>query len=67
MIEIPKCHERGCKHYIGVVQPNDEEKGEKPVCSAYPDGIPENIAYGNDKHLQPRKDQDNEIVFEKRK
>ena len=64
MIQEPNCHKRGCKHYLGVAQPNDEEKGEKPVCSAYPDGIPEDIAYGSDKHLEVRKDQTGNYVFE---
>lgn len=64
MIQEPNCHKRGCKHYLGVAQPNNEEKGERPVCSAYPDGIPEDIAYGSDKHLEVRKDQTGNYVYE---
>lgn len=66
MIRPPKCYERGCKHYLGVSQPKNTEKGEKPVCVAYPDGIPTDIAYGDDPHTEVRKDQDNKITFQKK-
>ena len=64
MILEPKCWTRRCKHYTGIINDGDEMT-ERPACRAYPDGIPEDIAYGNAKHLQVRDDQDNEIVYEK--
>lgn len=64
MIQVPKCFKRGCIHYIGILQPNDDESIELPYCTAFPEGIPDQIAYGSDKHIKPRKDQGNEIVFE---
>ena len=63
----PKCFDRKCKHYIGVIQPDGTEMTERNACEAYPDGIPADIAYGKDKHLTVREDQDNDIVFEKEK
>jgi len=65
MIETPKCYLRKCKHFLGIKQDKNKEITERPYCEAYPDGIPDDIAYGNDKHLEIRKDQKNDIVFEK--
>lgn len=64
MILTPKCHERKCIHFLGVEQSDGTEQTEVVVCEAYPNGIPDDIAYGSEKHLQVRGDQDNEIVFE---
>ena len=65
MLAEPNCHKRRCKHYLGVIQPDGTEMTETNYCEAFPDGIPAEIAYGNNKHLRPHPDQDNEIVFEK--
>lgn len=35
------------------------------TCPAFPDEIPEVIISGNDKHLEPLPDQDNNIVYTK--
>ena len=64
MINTPKCYKRGCIHFIGVKQSDGTEETENIVCSAYPNGIPADIAYGDDLHLEVRPDQDNEIIFE---
>ena len=64
MLVIPKCFKRKCKHYIGVKNDGDETT-ERVYCTAYPDQIPDDIAYGSNKHKKVRDDQDNEIVFEK--
>ena len=56
---------RNCVYYIGISQPDGVESTEVPICEAYPKGIPDDIAYGEDLHLEVRDDQDNEIVFEK--
>jgi hypothetical protein len=54
-IESAKCLKRKCLHYIGF-QNNSEpfdELEECVVCSAFPSGIPDEIAYGDNKHLKP--------------
>jgi hypothetical protein len=38
---------------------------EVNYCDAFPDGIPDEIAYGRNKHLKPLKNQKNNIVYEK--
>jgi len=64
MIKEPNCYKRKCRFYLGITQPDGSELTERPYCAAYPDGIPDDIAYGKDKHLKVRNDQDNDIVFE---
>ena len=66
MLLVANCNKRKCKYFIGVKQPDNTEMSERVVCEAYPDGIPNDIAYGDDKHFKVRKDQDNEIVFKKK-
>jgi len=54
MIIEPTCHTRGCKHLQGVKSPDmNEELGEFVFCKAFPDGIPDEIAYGNNDHSMP--------------
>lgn len=65
MIEESNCYTRKCKHYIGIIQPNGTESTETNSCKAFPKGIPEIIAYGDNRHLKPLPSQDNDIVFEK--
>ncbi len=66
MIAPPACYERQCKHYIGVKELiEDEEGSEVCYCTAFPNGIPFDIAEGIDLHSKPTKDQENKIVFEK--
>ena len=64
MIEEPKCYKRKCKHYIGVINDGLEEN-ERHSCPAFLDGIPGDIAYGNNLHLEPSSNQDNNIIYEK--
>jgi hypothetical protein len=65
MLDIPSCFDRDCKHFIGVKQDEDGELSERVVCKAFPDGIPDEIAYGTNLHLKPFPG-DNGIQFEKR-
>lgn len=65
MILEPICLKRNCKYYIGISQPDGIEKTEIPICEAYPKGIPDEIAYGDNLHTEPLEEQDNDIVFEK--
>ena len=53
MIEVPRCYERGCKHLQGVKQNRMQENTERAVCAAFPDGIPDEIAYGTNLHTTP--------------
>jgi len=50
MISEPNCHKRQCKHFIGVTNDGDETT-EMVYCTAFPDGIPDVIAYGDNPHL----------------
>ncbi len=53
MIAEPHCRMRKCVHYRGVVQTGNKESTERVVCCAFPDGIPEEIAYGGNLHTDP--------------
>jgi hypothetical protein len=63
MISEPECYKRHCKHFIGIAQSDGTELTEVNVCHAFPDGIPNSIAYGNNPHSQPYPGQKNDIVF----
>lgn len=65
MIDVPNCYTRSCKHFTGVKQDNEDEETERPSCKAFPDGIPSEIAYGDNLHLVPLANQKNNIVYEK--
>jgi hypothetical protein len=64
MLAEPKCFTRSCKHYLGIDQPDGSELSERNYCEAFPQGIPSEIAYGEDPHNKPWPDQENNIVFE---
>lgn len=64
MIAEPKCSLRGCKHFLGVKNDDGDESNERVVCEAFPNGIPDEIAYGTNKHLKPFPG-DNGIRFER--
>jgi hypothetical protein len=69
MLSEPRCSERTCKHFIGIDTPDGDvfdETKQVPVCAAFPEGIPDDIAYGLDLHLDPVKG-DNGIQYEKAK
>jgi len=67
MLKEPDCFRRSCKHFKGVKQPDGTERTEVNYCDAFPNGIPRDIAYGNNDHLKPTKKQKNDIVYEKGK
>jgi len=52
-IEEPKCFARRCVHFRGVKQDQDREDTERVTCDAFPDGIPNDIAYGDNPHDKP--------------
>lgn len=62
----PNCFQRKCKHFLGIYSPDEKsELGQVPNCAAFPKGIPDEIAYGSDKHLVKGSGQENDIVYEK--
>ena len=67
MLAPCKCYERQCKWYVGIIQPDGTEMTETNMCGAFafPDGIPNEIAYGDDKHNIPLKKQAKPYVYEK--
>jgi len=64
MLAQPNCYKRRCRHYLGVRQPDVTELNEFHYCPAFPDGIPDEIAYGDNPHTEPLPGQGNTIVFE---
>lgn len=66
MIEEPQCSIRHCRHFQGIIQPAGDESDEVPVCAAFPKGIPEDISFGDNLHLEPVKG-DHGIQFEQEK
>lgn len=63
MLAEPQCYKRGCIHFTGIDQPDGTELTERVVCKAFPDGIPSEIAYGEDRHETVRDDQVGDYVF----
>ena len=64
MLAEPRCFTRQCKNYIGVIQPDGTELTETNSCRAFPEGIPFEIAYGDNLHLKSLPGQANDILFE---
>ena len=65
MLSRSRCAIRKCKYLIGVLQKYNDESDERWYCKAFPDGIPDEIVYGDNKHLKPLPEQKNDVVFEK--
>lgn len=68
MLEHPNCFLRNCAHFtgFGFDEPqvsSDTEASERPVCKAFPGGIPSRISYGPDLHLVPVEG-DGGIIFQ---
>jgi hypothetical protein len=63
MLAEPRCYTRRCRHFIGVSQPDGTELTERVICRAFPEGIPDEIAYGDNMHLKPYPG-DNGLRFE---
>lgn len=65
MMEEPNCSKRGCKHWLGFLDPTGQGvEGTVPFCVAFPDGIPDNVAWGDNPHTRPI-DGDGGTRFEK--
>ncbi len=67
-IEEPNCHKRKCVHYNWMKAfVEEKEVFARHICTAFPDGIPDIISYGDEKHLKPLKNQGNDIIYKKAK
>jgi len=64
MIAEPNCSKRRCVHFVGAYQPDGTEETETVNCRAFPEGIPFEIAYGDNDHTTPYEG-DGGIQFEK--
>ena len=54
MLLEPRCRKRGCKHFRGIKEDSDpSELSDRVICAAFPDGIPSQIAYGDNPHTEP--------------
>ena len=53
MLEEPRCYARKCRWFLGVGGDPDSEINEVPICAAFPQGIPAEIAYGDNLHIEP--------------
>jgi len=50
----PKCYTRNCVHFLGMKYIGGlDETNERLICAAYPTGIPDPIAYGDELHIEP--------------
>jgi hypothetical protein len=67
MLQEPKCSIRKCEYFIGARYLEEGEETEVVYCKAFPNGIPSDIAYGNDKHLKVYPGQIGDYVFKKGK
>jgi len=67
MLATCKCYTRQCRNYQGIIQPDGTEMSETNSCLAFMEGIPDDIAYGDNPHDKPTKEQVNVVVFEKGK
>ena len=65
MLAEPNCSIRTCMHFIGVDQPDETEMTETNACPAFPNGIPDEIAYGNNRHLRVSPGQTGTAIYEK--
>lgn len=64
MLPQPECFTRGCRHLRGAT--DADERQQLPACLAFPNGIPDDIAYGDNLHLtvDPRQAKGNTVVYE---
>lgn len=66
MLAEPICSdgERNCKWYDGIKNTTKEEKNERHVCKAFPDGIPKEILTGKNLHEEVMTGQQGDYVYE---
>lgn len=64
MLAEPNCFTRGCKYFLGIIQPDGTEKSEVANCKAFPEGIPFEISYGENPHSEVQPGQEGDYIFE---
>lgn len=62
----PRCHTRKCIHLQGIRQDDMDERTERPYCSAFPNGIPDEISYGENLHTSHFSGQVRGFLYTKR-
>jgi len=65
MLAEPNCFTRRCKHFLGIKWFGDEESTENNFCTAFPEGIPSEIAYGKNDHSTKHPDQVGDYLYKK--
>ena len=58
-----ECLRRNCKHLLGIKHDAPPEENERWTCRAFHDGIPDEIAFGDNEHTTPYPG-DNGIQYE---
>lgn len=67
MVVVPECAMK-CKNWLGVKNFGKEvEEDDRPICKAFPEGIPTDVIDTPEDHKKPLPEQSNGIVFELRK
>lgn len=64
MLIEPNCSKRGCVHFWGHNRPDGTDESLVHICRAYPGGIPDEIAFGDDLHPEVKIGQTGGYVFE---
>ncbi len=70
LIGPSRCFERECRYLTGIIDvPNlaadcITDGAHRWACPAFPDGIPDDIAYGDNLHERPDPRQEGALVFE---
>ena len=59
------CHKNKCRWFLGAHQPDETEATECLICVAFPTGIPDDIAYGENKHTKVVEGQQGVFTYEK--
>ena len=65
MLAEPNCYIRNCRHYWGHTRLFGTDESLVQVCAAYPNGIPDDIAYGPNEHSEVQEGQFGTLVYEK--
>ena len=65
MLRRSKCFQRRCKWFKGIKQDNKDERTERYVCQAFPDGIPGEVSWGDNLHSKVLRGQQGSYVYEK--
>ncbi len=64
MLRESNCYKRRCHWYKGASQPEGSELNEFHYCNAFPNGIPRDISYGDNEHLEVIEGQEGDYTYE---